>query len=74
MPTSFARGGWYWLAMNNYTVDLIRSDGAVLNGEVSLDEALAVAVRVALGPGETYENVGEYDPVLRSHCRLDRQG
>jgi len=24
--------------------------------------------------GERYESVGDYDPVLRAHCRLDREG
>ena len=24
--------------------------------------------------GERYGSVGDYDPVLRAHCRLDREG
>ena len=28
--------------------------------------------RLAERPQETYEDVGDYDPVLRSHCRLEQ--
>ena len=27
--------------------------------------------RLPLAAAETYKEVGEYDPVLRAHCRLD---
>lgn len=38
---------------------------------LSVEEALATAARRAWRLGMTYESVGHYDPVLRSHCRLD---
>jgi hypothetical protein len=46
-------------------------DGQVLEGGLSVEEARAVAARGAWGLGETYESAADYDPVLRSHCRLD---
>ena len=56
---------------------LVRSDGAVLGGVLSVEEAQLEAARKArreAGKPAPYENVGEYDPVLRSHCRLDGEG
>jgi hypothetical protein len=53
---------------------LVRSDGAVLRGALSVEEAQLEAARKARRKGACYENVGEYDPVLRSHCRLDGEG
>ena len=38
-----------------------------------LEEAQAWAVVLAR-VGERYESVGDYDPVLRAHCRLDQEG
>jgi len=47
-------------------------------------EALAGLLGVSYGPkplverdvrgGEGYGSVGDYDPVLRAHCRLDKEG
>jgi hypothetical protein len=34
-------------------------------------ELRAFLARLAERPQETYEDVGDYDPVPRSHCRLD---
>ena len=42
-------------------------------GSLSVDDALAVEARRAWRLGETYESVAHYDPVLRSHCRLDQK-
>jgi hypothetical protein len=51
-----------------------RVEGRVLEGKLSVEEAQAVVTAKAWKPGETYESVADYDPVLRSHCRLDREG
>jgi hypothetical protein len=50
--------------------------GAVLEGKLSVEEAQAVAVRRGrrARPVGAYQRVAEYDPVLRSHCRLDKEG
>jgi hypothetical protein len=50
-----------------------RVNGQVLEGGLSVEEALAVAARAAWRVGETCESVDCYDPVLRSHCRLDEK-
>jgi hypothetical protein len=34
------------------------------------DAIRAVTPAVAAAPAERYESVGDYDPVLRAHCRL----
>src|SRR6266852_2771299 len=47
--------------------------GAVIEGTLSVEEAQAAAVRRSYQGGEAYESVGDYDPVLRSHTRLDRE-
>ena len=42
-----------------------------------LEERLAALARTALRgdlAGEVYRGVEDYDPVLRSHCRLDENG
>ena len=51
-----------------------RVEGQVLEGGLSVEEALAVAARQAWRVGEAYESAANYDPVLRSHCRLDEKG
>jgi hypothetical protein len=48
--------------------------GEVLKGGLSVEEAQAIAVRRSLRVGKKYESVAHYDPVLRSHCRLDQEG
>ena len=48
--------------------------GRVLEGKLSVEEAQAIAAAKAWKPGEAYESVADYDPVLRSHCRLDKAG
>jgi hypothetical protein len=50
-----------------------RADGQVLRGKASVEDALAVEARRAWRLGETYESAAHYDPVLRSHCRLDER-
>jgi hypothetical protein len=47
-----------------------RVDGLVLEGGLSVEEALAAVAQRARPVGETYESAAYYDPVLRSHCRL----
>jgi len=44
--------------------------------EERLARAAQTAARLAerAGDGERYADVGEYDPVLWSHCRLDEKG
>ena len=45
--------------------------GAVLTGETSPEaKRRAEAVRATKPRAECYEDVGDYDPVLKSHCRL----
>lgn len=51
-----------------------RVEGPVLEGKISVEEAHAIVNRKVWKPGETYESVAHYDPVLRSSCRLDREG
>jgi hypothetical protein len=49
----------------------IRVEGVVLAGEKSLDERRAEdAVRAGRTDGESYSGLEDYDPVLKSHCRL----
>ena len=46
-------------------------EGAVLSGEASPEERRLAESRVAMRRGgEFYSSVEDYDPVLRSHCRL----
>jgi hypothetical protein len=49
---------------------LSRGIAEVSSGELQVEEAEAP---MALSEGR-YESVGDYDPVLRAHCRLDREG
>ncbi len=51
-----------------------RVEGQVLEGGLSVEDALSVAARGAWRVGEAYESAADYDPVLRSHCRLDEKG
>ena len=48
-------------------------DTGVLSGLFSVEEALARAA-VRSRPGVKEGSPSDYDPVLRSHCRLDREG
>ena len=51
-----------------------RMEAQVLEGKLSVEEALAVATRQAWRAGEAYGSAALYDPVLRSHCRLGGEG
>jgi hypothetical protein len=51
-----------------------RVEGAVLEGKLTVEEARAIEARRVGKAGEAYESVEDYDPVLRSHCRLDTTG
>ena len=48
--------------------------GPVLSGKMSVEERRDEDARKSARRGERYGSMGEYDPVLRSHCRLDREG
>ena len=49
----------------------IQTDGAVMSGERSVEEQRANdAIRTVRLRDRYYRRVEEYDPVLRSHCRL----
>jgi hypothetical protein len=48
-------------------------EGQVLEGSFSVEDALAGAARRAWRVGKAYASVAHYDPVLRSHCRLDEK-
>jgi hypothetical protein len=49
----------------------IRVEGAVLAGEKSVKERRAEdAVRAGRTEGEFYSGLEDYDPVLKSHCRM----
>lgn len=53
------------------------ADGDVLEGKKSVESARALqAARAAQLPTPVLEwiQVEDYDPVLRAHCRLDREG
>ena len=61
------------LRMPKESVDAlgIRFEGAVTTGARTVEEQLLRdAVRVNMPEDVCYENVEDYDPVLRSHCRL----
>jgi len=55
-------------------------EGEVLSGRMSVAQRREAEVIALLGltpikkDGEGYESVEDYDPVLRWHCRLDREG
>jgi hypothetical protein len=65
-------GGWLRLKGGDFPAG--RVEGQVLEGGLSVEEALSLAARRAWGVGEAYESAADYDPVLRSHCRLDEKG
>lgn len=52
----------------------IRYTGPVLTGRMSVEVAqgMEAGKAAAARPGERYETPGDYDPVLRAHCGMDR--
>jgi hypothetical protein len=48
-------------------------EAEVLNGRFSVEEAQARAAAKGARVWERYGTVGDYDAVLRAHCRLDRE-
>ena len=50
--------------------DLSRAVAEISNGGLTVEES---PERVLLGR-QGYGCVGDYDPVLRAHCRLDQKG
>jgi hypothetical protein len=52
------------------TGDLSKGVAEVASGKLQVEVAEA---EVTPG-GERYTSVGDYDPVLRAHCRLDQEG
>jgi hypothetical protein len=50
----------------------LQREGEVLQGRFSVEEARAAVRGARLGM--RYGSVGDYDPVLRAHCRLDQEG
>jgi hypothetical protein len=75
------------LRLSGWSVPAAWVDGPVLEGSLSVEGALGAASRRACvrdGDGEigrsqtcptaAYESVAHYDAVLRSHCRLDKEG
>ena len=67
--------------------DLVLKAGDVLEGVAEIsngglpvasrsraEEAQARAALKGMRRGERYDSVRDYDPVLRAHCRLDREG
>lgn len=48
--------------------DLLKGVTEVMDGRLPVEEAAGVPQR------EGYGTVGDYDPVLRAHCRLDKEG
>jgi hypothetical protein len=53
---------------------VLRPEGEVLSGAVSVEMKRALEAARDRKRGARYRNVGAYDPVLRSHCRLDSEG
>lgn len=51
-----------------------QNEEGVLEGKVSVEVARMRASWKRYRPDRMYANVGQYDPVLRSHCRLDQEG
>ncbi len=51
-----------------------RGGGVVLEGKLSVEDARAMGAKKAWGTGEGHGSVADYDPVLRAHCRLDKEG
>ena len=52
----------------------LQGEADVLNGHFSVEEAQARAAQRVARRGEMYGSVAHYDPVLRAHCRLDKEG
>jgi hypothetical protein len=53
--------------------DLAKGGTEVAKG-LPVEEAQSPSAVRARRLGERYESVGDYDPVLRAHCRLDQEG
>lgn len=53
---------------------LLRGEGAVVEKTLSVEQVRAMDGQKARRDGEMYARVADYDPVLRSVCRLDREG
>lgn len=52
---------------------VMRVEGDVLKGKMTVKEALVGREKVkGAAAKERYENVRDYDPVLKSHCRIPR--
>jgi hypothetical protein len=51
----------------------LEGQAEVLQGRFSVEEAQARAAVRGARRGERYGSVGDYDPVLRAHCRLDEE-
>ena len=51
----------------------LQGGAEVLNG-CSVEEAQVRAAHKGTRLGEWYGSVEDYDPVLRVHCRLDKEG
>ena len=63
---------WSWLSPED--LPGVAAEGQVLQGNASVEAAQDDAVFAAPRPLNAYDSVDEYDAVLRSHCRLDREG
>jgi hypothetical protein len=48
--------------------------GDVLRGRISVEDAQKMAAWRTYRPIRSFRDMGQYDAVLRSHCRLDREG
>ncbi|HUQ94671.1 MAG TPA: hypothetical protein VM120_23525 [Bryobacteraceae bacterium] len=53
---------------------LVRGEGPVVERALSVEQVRAMDGQKARLDGEMYARVEDYDPVLRSVCRLDREG
>jgi len=68
------------LQLKGWSLPASRVNGPVLEGRLSIEGALAEAALSTRRlnengrPDAAYASVAHYDPVLRSHCRLDREG
>jgi hypothetical protein len=54
--------------------DVAKGVAEVASGAVLIEDTQARAALSGVRRGELHESVGNYDPVLRAHCRLDREG
>jgi hypothetical protein len=52
----------------------VQGGAEVLSGRLSVEEAQARAAQKGVRSGEWYGSVEDYDPVLRAHCRLEKEG